>query len=102
MIIKIKQKVKTFFKKLFDVKRSKSFDLDAHLEYLGFYKSFENSSFCTYQNGDFYISVNKRTESIKLIQINKTLSKLNFIPESAIVLDVFVKLSLRNPKEYKL
>ncbi len=98
MIIKIKQKVKYFFKKLLDVKRSKSFDLDVHLEYSGFYKSFEGSSFCTYQNGDFYVSVNKRTETIKLIQINKTLSKLNFVPESAIVLDVFLKLSLRNVK----
>ncbi len=95
MILKIKQKLKNLLKKVLDVKRSKSFDFDAHLEYLGFYKSFENSSFCTYQNEDFYISVNKRIKSIKLIQINKTLSKLNFVPNSAIVLDIFVKLSLK-------
>lgn len=95
MKINFKKKFKYLFKKTFDVKRSKSFDFDTHLGYLGFYKSFENSSFCTYDKDDFYISVNKINESIKLIHVNNTLSKLNFVPDSAIVLDIFIKLSLK-------
>lgn len=36
MLLKIKHKIKSIFKRMFDVKRSKSFDLDSHLEELDF------------------------------------------------------------------
>lgn len=98
MLLKIKHKTKSIFKRLFDVKRSKSFDLDAHLESLLFFKSFENDKFCVYEKGNLSIAINKESGKIRVIEDALTLSELNFIPESAIVLDMLVKLTLKNLK----
>ena len=95
---KIKQKIKSIFKKMFDVKRAKSFDFNTHLEFLDFYLAFENDKFSTYQadDNDFLITVNKEFGRIRLIHRQRTLSELNFIPDSPMVLDIFVKLTIRN------
>jgi len=95
MLSEIKNKVKSTFKKKFDIKRSKSFDLDSHLEELEFYKDFENDFFCNYKKDDFYVYVNKKENTFSVLRLNNTLSKLNFIPDSSMVLAMIVKLTLR-------
>lgn len=95
MLLKIKHKIKSIFKRMFDVKRSKSFDLDSHLEELDFYKDFENDSFCYYIKGDYSIWLNKDLESFHISNNGIILSKLNFIPDSSMVLAMAVKLTLK-------
>lgn len=95
MLSEIKNKLKSTFKKKFDIKRSKSFDLDSHLEELDFYKDFENDFFCNYKKDDFYVYVNKKQNTFSVLRLNNTLSKLNFIPDSSMVLAMVVKLTLR-------
>lgn len=95
MLSKLKNKVKLTFKKKFDIKRSKSFDLDSHLEELEFYKDFENDFFCNYKKDDFYIYVNKKQNTFSVLRLNNTLSKLNFIPDSSMVLAMIIKLTLK-------
>jgi len=95
MILKLKNKAKSILKKKFDVKRSKSFDLDSHLEDLEFYKDFENDFFCNYKKDDFYVYVNKKENTFSVLRLNNTLSKINFIPDSSMVLAMIVKLTLK-------
>ena len=95
MLLKIKHKIKSIFKRMFDVKRSKSFDLDSHLEELDFYKDFENDSFCYYIKGDYLIFINKKADTFSVSAYGgNPLSKLNFIPDSSMVLAMIVKLTL--------
>lgn len=95
MLSKIKSKIKSTFKKKFDIKRSKSFDLDSHLEELEFYKYFENDFLCSYKKDDFYVYVNKKENTFSVLRLNNTLSKINFIPDSSMVLAMIVKLTLK-------
>lgn len=80
---------------MFDVKRSKSFDLDSHLEEIGFYKDFENSFLSIYNRDCYYIYVNKKESTFSILSLEKPLSKLNFIPDSSMVLAMIVKLTLK-------
>lgn len=96
MLSKIKNKAKSIFKKKFDIKRSKSFDLDTHLEELYFYKDYENASFCIYKKDNYSILVNKREQTFSIKAYGGiNLSSLNFIPDSPMVLGMIVKLTLR-------
>lgn len=96
MLSKIKNKAKSIFKKKFDIKRSKSFDLDTHLEELYFYKDFENDSFCLYKKENYSIIVNKSEQTFSITAYRGiVLSKLNFIPDSSMVLAMVVKLTLK-------
>lgn len=96
MLLKIKQKIKSTFKKKFDIKRSKSFDLDFHLEELEFYKDFETDSFCIYRKEFYSVFVNKKEETFSISAYGgNPISKLNFIPDSSMVLAMVVKLTLK-------
>lgn len=95
MLSKLRNKVKSTFKKKFDIKRSKSFDLDLHLEELEFYKDFETDLYCIYKKDLYSIFVNKEEETFSLSINEVTLSKLNFIPDSSMVLAMVVKLTLK-------
>jgi len=90
----MKQKIKSTFKKKFDIKRSKSFDLDSHLEELEFYKDFETDLYCIYRKDSYTVFVNKEKETFSVCAYEVTLSKLNFIPDSSMVLAMVIKLTL--------
>ena len=95
MLSEIKNKVKSTFKKKFDIKRSKSFDLDSHLEELDFYKDYETDSFCIYRKDFYMIFINKKADTFSVSAYGgNPLSKLNFIPDSSMVLAMIVKLTL--------
>lgn len=96
MLSKLKNKAKSIFKKKFDIKRSKNFDLDTHLEELYFYKDFENDTFCFYKKDNYSILINKSEQTFSITVYGTiALSKLNFIPNSSMVLGMIVKLTLR-------
>jgi hypothetical protein len=95
MLSKLKNKMKSIFKKKFDIKRSKSFDIDAHLEELEFYKDFENDSFCYYVKECYSLCLNKNMKTFYISNNGIILSKLNFIPSSSMVLSMVVKLTLK-------
>ena len=96
MLSEIKNKVKSTFKKKFDIKRSKSFDLDSHLEELEFYKDYETDYFCIYRKDFYIISINKTEETFSISAYGRNpISKLNFIPDSSMVLAMVIKLTLK-------
>ena len=95
MLSKLKNKTKSIFKKKFDIKRSKSFDLESHLEELEFYKDYETDSFCIYRKDFYMIFINKKEETFSISAYGgNPLSKLNFIPDSSMVLAMVIKLTL--------
>ncbi len=93
--------IKYFFKRRLDVRRAKNFDIIGHLAlYHFFYISTENDTFYVLQkdNRKALVLINKKQQYIELIYRSKLQSRFNFIPESPIVADVFMNLSMKNLK----
>jgi hypothetical protein len=65
------------------------------LEELDFFKDYETNDFCIYRKDFYMIFVNKKEETFSISAYGgNPLSKLNFIPNSSMVLAMIVKLTL--------
>ncbi len=97
---KIKQIVHNFVKKILDVKRSKNFDLSNHIAmHHDFHIHRINDDFTVYVKSDdnkLLFFLNKKSKYVELVHNKRLVSKYNFIPESPLVIDVFINLTLKN------
>ncbi len=90
--------MKTVFTKLFNFKKREEFNIESHLltEGYRYLKATESDILMRDYEGDFIISLNYGNNCLCLSYKEILLMKVNFIPNSALLLDMMLYNSINN------
>ena len=83
------------FKKA-DIKHKNNFDLDSHLAAYNFVVYSDKTNVKIYTNNRISIIVNNDKNTFQIIHGKELINKLNFIPNSPLILDVIITKTILN------
>lgn|ERR1035437_876347 len=79
-----------------DFKHVNNFDLDRHLAAYNFVVYSDKNNIKIYTNNRISIFVNNDKKTFQIIHKTELINKLNFIPNSPLILDIIITKTLNN------
>jgi hypothetical protein len=82
-----------------DLKHGNNFDLDRHLAAYNFVVYSDKNNIKIYTNNRVSILINNDKKTFQIINKTELINKLNFIPNSPLILDIIITMTLNNLHE---